>query len=96
MARKGLRREAGVSLVCRMRLKKVEADLLQAMVDERRNRLGPRVASLGAAVVALLRVAFNCLREHSASYQSDEPLEENEALQAGLRVLKGKRKAKRG
>ena len=96
LVRKRLDADGDVSLNCRLRVKKVEADLLHAMVDERRNRLGPKVASIGAAVVALLRIALNCLRDHRWSYQSEEPLQEAEAIQEGLRVLKGKRKAKRG
>lgn len=98
LARKGLSQDGDVSVTCRLRLKKVEKDLLQAMVDEKRLALGPRVASIGQAVVALLRMAFFCLKEHGARWSppQGQALTEEEAIQSGLRVLKGKRKAKRG
>ena len=95
MGRKRLDAAGDVSLNCRLRVKKVEADLLRAMVDERRNRLGPKVASIGAAVVALVRVALNCLRDHATYYQSEEPLQESEVIQDGLRTVRRSRRRKK-
>lgn len=95
--RKGLRLVDGASVVCRLRLKKVEKDLLQAMVDERKVALGARITSIGAAVVQLLRVAFFCLKEHGSRWTPPEqtPLTEDEAIAAGLRIVR-RRKRKAG
>ena len=93
MGRKGLRDTDEEYLSCRLRVKKVEADIIKAMAEQKRNALGPGVTSVSKAVVLLLRLAFNCLREHTARYASPEALTEKEAIAAGLRLLKKKRKS---
>lgn len=65
------------------------------MADGERNALGPKLTSIGQAVVALLRVGLNCLKDHTEKYASPDYLTEDEAIQAGLRLLKGERKRRR-
>lgn len=67
-------------------LEKEEADLVRGLA---RARFGPGVAGkpqVGQAVAYLLRVAFNCFREHRDRYQDPTPLTASKALQDDLRT----------
>lgn len=87
MGGNGLRHTRGISRVVRIRLEKVESAILDRMVTEGCRLEGsPRRPTLGQAVVALLRVAFNCIRCHTDKYADPEPISDETALQLGLRL----------
>ena len=90
LGRKGLRGGDEVSVVARMRLKKVEKDLLDTVLEQKKVAGGARVTSIGSVVVELLRLAFYCLKEHGRRWTPPEqtPLSEEEAIAAGLTIVR--------
>lgn len=75
-------------------LEKSEAELVRGLAKSRFRPTAFGKPAIGEAVAFLLRVAFNCFREHGDYYRGPEPISEAQAQEEGLSIPQTKKKLK--